>query len=77
MLGEKTSPLNERIEKLAYALLEQAGVDDWVNNDGGSGTLTVFVEDGEDETGVEYNAGQILIDQDTYVTSSINNTYVI
>jgi hypothetical protein len=77
LLGEKTSPLNQRIENLAYELLEEAGVDDWVNNDGGAGTITVFVEDGSSKEDGDFEAGQILISQDTYETTSHNNTYTL
>jgi len=46
LLGEKTSAFSEQIEQLAYDALDHVDAADWVNNEGGRGTLIIDVESG-------------------------------
>jgi hypothetical protein len=51
--------LKNTIEDISYKILERGDVDDWYNNDGGSGTIIL-----------DTNTGDYLIDNTTYYTES-------
>jgi hypothetical protein len=60
LLDEKDESLSSALERFAYDALESLNVEDWCNNDGGDGIMTIYVEAGEDE-GEPYPAGHIQI----------------
>lgn len=74
ILGEKRSSFQEEIESLCYDALDQVGADDWCNNDGGCGTMTIYVEDGE---GMDQHhvAGSIRIEHSTYYTETNDSSF--
>ena len=61
LLGAAVKPLHARIESLCYAALDAVNADDWCNNDGGGGTMTIYVEDNNELTGEHVCAGTIKI----------------
>lgn len=72
LLGEKTTKFSKRIEELAYDALDHAGVDDWVNNDGGYGTMTINVLASD-----EYEAGSIHIKHSTYFIKTNDSSFML
>lgn len=44
--GSKSGSMQERIEELCYEALDHVNAEDWYNNDGGGGTMTIYVEAG-------------------------------
>lgn len=61
LLDEKDEKLSSALEQFAYDALESLDVEDWCNNDGGDGVMTIYVEAGEND-GEEYPAGHIRVD---------------
>ncbi len=59
LLGAADKLLSDILEKFAYDLLDYFDVPDWGNNDGGEGTITIYV-DGDANEG--YEPGHILCD---------------
>lgn len=57
LLGAADKPLSDILEEFAYDLLDYFDVPDWGNNDGGEGTITIYV-DGDANEG--YEPGHIL-----------------
>lgn len=45
--GSELISMRKRIEELCYEALDHVNAEDWCNNDGGGGTMTIYVEDGE------------------------------
>lgn len=59
--GSKSGLMRERIEELCYEALDHVDAEDWCNNDGGGGTMTIYVEAGEHD-GEPVDAGTIKFD---------------
>lgn len=45
LLGEKVTEFEHSMTDWAYRLLDEVDIPDWVNNEGGSGTITVYVDE--------------------------------
>ena len=56
---DEYSMLKNTIEDICYKILERGDLNDWYNNDGGSGTIIL-----------DTNTGDYLIDNTTYYTES-------
>jgi len=74
LLGENTSSLEERVDSLVYQCLEDVQATDWVNNDGGGGTMIIYVEDGEHDDG-SVTAGTIKINHYYNITEQETENY--
>lgn len=75
LLGTTTPTLHARIESLCYAALDATDAPDWYNNDGGGGTMTLYVEDGKDDGGEEVAAGTIKFAHYYNVTEQIHSSF--
>lgn len=76
LLGEDDALLSLQLEKFAYDLLDYFAVGDWVNNDGGSGKLTFYVDGDEHGDGdMPYPPGHIVCDHEQYETVSHSETH--
>jgi hypothetical protein len=58
-----------------YDTLEDLNVEDWVNNDGGGGTFTIYVVADTDGEGNVIEAGHIEIDHHYNHTESTEVSY--
>jgi hypothetical protein len=74
LLNISNERLSQKYEQLAYDLLDNAGVSDWRNNEGGGGTLHVFVKPGQHDNET-YEAGYIHADHHYYTQEATYETY--
>jgi hypothetical protein len=74
LLGTKTSKFSDQIESLCYALLDHLDVPDWVNNDGGQGTITIHPNESNEGPLV---LGQIEVDHTYFVQESVDSSYTL
>lgn len=77
ILGNDNAKLSARLEQFAYDALDAADVDDWYNNDGGEGILTILVKTGDDSELEEFDAGAISIRHRTFYTESDCSSFTL
>lgn len=76
MLGRSSDKLSDRLELFAYEALNHVNASDWINNEGGGGTIVFFVEEGEyTSNGEFYPAGHIHFDHYWNKTEAVYETY--
>lgn len=74
LLDKEDEKLSGRLEQFAYDALESLNVDDWCNNEGGDGVMTIYVEAGKDEYD-QYPAGHIQVAHSINITERQGSSY--
>lgn len=49
LLGEPMEKMSTVLEQFAYDTLDNIGADDWCNNEGGQGTMTIYIDRNPDD----------------------------
>ena len=71
---EHKNSFYDEVEEFVYDALEFVGAEDWWNNDGGDGTLHIYVE-ADEHNGEPVEAGTVKIDHGWNVTERNTSEY--